>query len=94
MLRPNKYFGMVRSGWRPPAVNAATANASPTSLHMRCFAIDIEDNDHTLAKWCQANADTVLKDLGLYLEHPDFTPTWTHVQLVAPGSGNRVFRPR
>lgn len=94
VLHPNKDFGMVRSGWRPPAINAATTNASPTSHHMKCLAIDLEDNGHALAKWCQANADTVLKDLGLYLEHPDFTPTWCHVQLVPPRSGNRIFRPR
>jgi uncharacterized protein YcbK (DUF882 family) len=94
VLRPNRATGMVRSGWRPPAVNAATSGASATSLHMRCLAVDLEDTSHSLALWCQANADTVLRDLGLYLESPDFTPTWTHVQLVAPGSGNRIFRPR
>ena len=93
-MHPNSKTGMVRSGWRPPAVNAATSGASATSLHMKCLAVDLEDNSHQLAKWCEANANTVLKGLGLYLESPDFTPTWCHVQLVAPGSGNRIFRPR
>jgi hypothetical protein len=60
---------------------------------MQCLAIDLEDVDGTLDKWCFANASLVLRDLALWLEHPDATPTWTHVQLKPPGSGNRVFRP-
>jgi hypothetical protein len=36
---------------------------------------------------------TVLRDLGLWMEHPDKTPTWLHIQTVPPGSGNRVFWP-
>lgn len=91
-LVPNAEWGMVRSGWRPPAVNAATANASKTSLHMQCLAVDLEDVDRSLARWCFANQN-VLKDLALWLEHPDATPSWCHVQLKPPGSGNRVFRP-
>lgn len=90
-LKPGQW-GMVRSGWRPPAINAATANASKTSLHMQCLAVDLEDVDRSLARWCFANQN-VLKDLALWLEHPDATPTWAHVQLKPPGSGNRVFRP-
>ena len=93
VLKPGSDWGMVRSGWRPAAINAATPGASRTSLHMRCMAIDLEDVDHTLAVWCNANASTVLRDLGLWLEHPDHTPTWCHVQTKPPGSGNRVFRP-
>ncbi len=91
-LKPGQW-GMVRSGWRPPDSNAGTKGASKTSLHMQCLAVDLEDVSGTLGKWCMANADTVLRDLALWLEHKDATPTWTHVQLKPPGSGNRVFRP-
>jgi Peptidase M15 len=98
-LKPGQW-GMVRSGWRPPAINASTQGASKTSYHMQCLAVDLEDVDRSLGKWCKANAQTVLKDLALWLEDPDFTPpkgdtrrAWCHVQLKPPGSGNRVFRP-
>jgi hypothetical protein len=91
-IKPGKW-GMVRSGWRPPAVNAATANASKTSLHMQCLAIDLEDVDGTLDKWCLSNANLVLRDLALWLESPTATPSWCHVQLKPPRSGNRVFTP-
>jgi hypothetical protein len=91
-LTPNATTGMVRSGWRPPEVNAATANASKTSLHMQCLAVDLEDVSGMLDKWCFANQN-VLKDLALWLESPTATPTWCHVQLKPPGSGNRVFAP-
>ena len=90
-LKPGQW-GMVRSGWRPPDINGATAGASKTSLHMQCLAVDLEDVDGSLDRWCFANQN-VLKDLALWLEHPDATPSWTHVQLKPPGSGNRVFRP-
>lgn len=91
-LKPGQW-GMVRSGWRPPDINGATKGASKTSLHMQCLAVDLEDVDGSLGRWCMANADSVLRDLALWLEHKDATPTWTHVQLKPPGSGNRIFRP-
>lgn len=85
----------VNSGWRPPAVNANTANASKTSLHMTARAVDLEDKDGRLDAWCMSDlGQAQLKDIGLWLEHPDFTPNWCHLQMIPPGSGNRVFRPR
>lgn len=96
MLTPGRY-GMVRSGWRPPAVNAATNGASKTSLHMQCLAMDAEDPYGILAAWCFANRDVVLKDIGLWMEHPTATPTWCHVQLRPQASfaktGLRYFYP-
>lgn len=99
MLTPGQY-GMVRSGWRPPEVNAATPNASKTSLHMQCLAIDLEDPHGILAAWCFVNCDnsgSVLRDLGLWMEHPTATPTWCHVQLRPQASfsktGLRYFYP-
>ncbi len=98
-LRPNAATGMVRSGWRPPDINGTTQGASKTSWHMQCLAVDLEDVDRTLGRWCFANQN-VLKDLALWLEEPTCTPPagdtrrgWCHVQLKPPGSGNRVFRP-
>lgn len=81
---------LVRSGWRPPAVNAATPKASPTSLHMVGRAIDIEGQ--ALVRWLQANP-SIAQAAGVWCEHPDATPTWSHLQDKPPGSGNRFFRP-
>jgi hypothetical protein len=84
--------GIVNSGWRPHAVNARTPNASTRSKHLTCQAIDLNDEGDALDAWCIANLP-VLEALGLWLEHPDATPGWCHVQTVAPRSGRRVFMP-
>ena len=82
----------VNSGWRPASVNAATVGAAKKSKHMECLAIDLEDKDGTLDAWCMENLD-VLQEIGLWLEHPDSTDGWCHLQIIAPRSGNRVFKP-
>lgn len=78
------------SGWRPAEVNAATPGAAKKSNHMLGLAVDVEDTDRQLQRWCLANTPT-LEKLGLWMEHPRDTPTWTHLQTVPPRSGNRVF---
>jgi hypothetical protein len=35
----------------------------------------------------------VLEELQLWLEHPDATPGWCHLQILPPRSGRRVFYP-
>lgn len=82
----------LNSGWRPAAYNATVAGASATSKHMSGQAIDIGDPDGMLDDWCVRNLE-VLAELGLWLEHPASTKGWTHVQCVAPRSGNRIFYP-
>lgn len=84
---------IVSSGWRPAEVNAATPGAAPRSLHMQCLAVDLYDPDGDLDDWLLASAETVLRDLALWLEHPAATKGWAHVQLVPPRSGRRVFYP-
>jgi hypothetical protein len=82
----------VNSGWRPAVVNAAVKNAARHSKHILCLAIDIDDDDNALDAWCMAH-QKVLKEIGLWLEHPTATPRWCHVQTVPPRSGKRVFHP-
>lgn len=82
----------VTSGWRPAAINAATPGAAKKSNHMKGLACDISDNDKALGKWCASNQDK-LAECGLWMENNVSTPTWTHLQCVPPGSGNRVFIP-
>lgn len=82
-----------RSGWRPQSVNDATPNAAHHSTHITCQAIDIEDDDKRLQEWCSADKGANLIPFGLYMESPIATPSWTHVQIVPPGSGQRVYFP-
>lgn len=89
-----KTGSQLSSGWRPPSVNAATQGASKTSLHMTGKAGDVYDPGNKLDAWLlQPEGQAALERLGLWLEHPDFTPEWCHLQPVPPGSGRRVFRP-
>jgi len=82
----------VNSGWRPAVVNAATPNAAKRSKHMTCQACDLADYTGSLDAWCVNNLEA-LERIGLWLEHPDSTPSWCHVQIIPPKSNNRVFRP-
>ena len=82
----------VNSGWRPPEVNATTPGAAPFSRHMTGQAIDIHDPEGDLDQWCLDHPD-VLTSIGLWQEQPASTKGWTHVQVIPPKSGNRVFWP-
>lgn len=84
----------VSSGWRPPSVNAATKGAAVNSKHMTGLAVDLFDPDGDLDEWLMGGiGQAALEAIGLWLEHPDATPRWCHLQTVPPGSGRRVFRP-
>jgi hypothetical protein len=90
----NKHTGnALASGWRPKGVNAETSNAAHLSTHIYGCGGDIQDQvDRRLARWCLRHLD-VLEGLGLYMEDPRWTPSWVHWQIVAPGSGKRVYIP-
>lgn len=81
----------VTSGWRPVAVNRA-ARGAPRSAHLHGMAVDISDSDRALSAKLLEN-QTLLEEAGLYLEDPDHTPTWVHLQTRPTQSGNRVFKP-
>jgi hypothetical protein len=80
----------LRSGWRPPGVNLAVGGAH-NSQHMTGHAIDVADNTGLLDSWL---TDEILEKYGLYREAPESTPSWTHLQDIAPSSGRRTFIPR
>jgi hypothetical protein len=90
-LLSKRSLPQLTSGYRPASINAAVGGAK-RSNHMLCLAADFADPDGALDKFCLENQQ-ILKDAGLYLEHPDATPGWCHLQAIAPKSGNRVFRP-
>ncbi len=83
---------LVASGWRPPAVNAATPGAAKRSKHMTGEAIDLFDPTGAIDDW-MVHSPQPLIDLGLWVEHRSATPRWAHLQTVPPGSGNRFFYP-
>lgn len=91
---PKAYQRGVNSGWRPPQINSGTKNASTTSLHMLCMAVDLGDDDEVLDTWLMTDAgQKALTDCELWMEHPSATPRWSHVQTRPPRSGRRVFYP-
>lgn len=79
----------VTSGYRPGKYNK-TAGGALRSAHLTCEACDFKDTDGSLDKFCMDNPD-LLKSIGLYLEHPDSTPGWTHLDTRIRNS--TVFRP-
>lgn len=68
----------VSSGFRPSTVNSKLPNAAKKSLHMTGLACDLEDPDNELDKLIQSKPE-LLDKYGLWLEHPDSTPKWTHL---------------
>lgn len=100
--------GRYSSGWRPQAVNDATANSGKASNHMKAWAGDVADlPDGQFAWWCFVNAH-VLEQHQVWMEHPAGTvlrayakareqkrePTpWCHLQIMPPASHNRIYFP-
>ncbi len=82
----------VDSGYRPKEINDKCKNAAPNSWHIYCAAIDIKDPRQYLGRLLYANKG-LLEKYNLYMEHPKATPTWVHLQIYAPKSGNRIFVP-
>lgn len=77
----------VTSGYRPSSINA-TVGGAKLSAHTTCQAIDLAGNE--LAIELQKNTQLLI-ECGLYLEHPDYTEKWTHLQ--SRPTKNRVFIP-
>lgn len=85
---------LVSSGWRPLAVNKSIPAAAPKSKHMSCEACDIYDPDGDLDDWAMgSDGQAALMKCGLWLEHPSATKGWSHLQILPPRSGKRVFYP-
>lgn len=77
----------VSSGYRPGRFNKAAGGAQK-SQHLTCEAVDFKDADGAIKAFCTVQ---ILEQCGLYMEHPDATPTWCHLQ-TRP-TKNRIFRP-
>lgn len=62
------------------------------SAHLSGLAMDVSDPNQVLQAWCLKNMH-VLEQLGLYCEDFAYTKNWVHLQLRAPKSGKRFFKP-
>lgn len=92
--QPEGSYRTVNSGWRPPDVNAATIGAAKNSRHLTGEACDLSDDDEALDDWLLTQPGVAaMVRIGLWQESPTTTPRWSHVQIVAPASGRRVFLP-
>ncbi len=87
---------IITSGLRDAAQQADLIKAGKSiatqSKHLFGLAADIADPNKELAAWCLENVK-LLESIGLWCEHPDYTPTWVHFQASPPRSGNRFFKP-
>jgi hypothetical protein len=65
---------------------------APQSAHKQGLAVDIYDPDNKIDNWIIGHQQ-VLKEFGLYFEHPTATPRWSHWTTRKPASGRRIFYP-
>lgn len=70
----------VSSGFRTQAANAGIPNAAKKSSHMEGKAVDLLDADGKLDAAIFAKPELLVKH-NLYLEHPESTTGWTHLDI-------------
>ena len=80
--------GKTFGGFRPQDC----PQGAPLSNHKQGLGVDRYDPLNRIDDWCMAHLDVVAA-CGIWIEHPDATPGWSHWQCVPPKSGRRVFRP-
>ena len=83
----------VTSGWRPNSLNATVPNAVQHSNHTIGKAVDIKDVDGKLDNLFRAHPE-LLRQYGLFLESPDSTPGWSHLDIATrTDRPSRIFLP-
>lgn len=65
---------------------------APRSAHKQGLAVDLYDPDNKIDGWLYSH-QSMLKEFGLFFEHPTATNTWSHWSIRAPKSGRRFFYP-
>jgi len=83
----------VSSGFRPSKVNAAIKHAAKASGHLRGLAVDFADADGKLKEKIRKHPE-ILRELELFMEHPDATQTWAHLDYIKRSDRpDRLFKP-
>jgi hypothetical protein len=78
--------GEGNGGFRPQDCKTGAVN----SKHKSGNALDLYDPDGNIKELI---TEERLARFDLYMESPRHTPTWCHLQRIAPGSKKRVFIP-
>jgi hypothetical protein len=60
---------------------------APGSRHQLLLALDWFDPYRAFMRWLLSYGLERATSLGMSFEHPQFTKTWTHGQIVPPGDG-------
>lgn len=83
--------GATYGGFRPLHCPIGAVN----SAHKQGKAVDLYDPTGSIDNWCmkESGPGGLLEQVGIYIEHPDATPHWSHWSTKAPASGRRVFHP-
>lgn len=89
LLGEYKIKTKVTSGYRPPRINK-TIGGAKMSTHTACAGIDLLDTDGSIGKMLKDKPE-ILERYGLWLEHPDYTRGWVHLDIKQ--RKNRVFIP-
>lgn len=78
------YIGGNGSGGARPKGSKVGA---PHSKHQALQALDWYDPSRMLMRWILTYGLDRAGSLGMYFEHPQWTRSWCHGQIVAPGDG-------
>lgn len=79
----------ISSGYRPGKYNAGYA---PGSCHVKMMAVDLKKRVRdAILRLSRGEIKIALERHGLYMEDPEHTPTWLHLQTRA--TRNRIFIP-
>jgi len=83
--------GETFGGFRPQDC----PQGAPHSAHKDGLAVDRYDPFGKIDAWLltSAVAQKAMAEIGMYFEHPNATPGWSHWSIKAPPSGKRFFYP-
>jgi len=82
----------LRSEVQQQGLIAQGKSKATKSNHLIGAAVDIQDLDGSLAKWTHDN-QSLMEQIGLWMEDTNSTHGWVHYQIYPPKSGNRFFIP-
>lgn len=84
------YIGGSGNGGARPKGSKVGA---PGSKHQLLMALDLFDPQRSFMRWLLSHGLERAVSIGLWFEHGQWTRSWTHGQIVPPGSGARFFVP-
>ncbi len=85
---------IVSSGWRPESINKSVGGAKKSN-HMVGLACDFKDPKGEIDAFAvEMDKAGKLKEWGLWLEHPDNSPGWIHLDIKDRGNRkSNIFKP-